>query len=646
MIHTALLAIASLGVTYTVHAATPSPITPDAIKAIGIKVADWQIAAEAAKPRHHPLKWTTAALYSGMFEFSKITEDSTYINWLNAIGKAHNWKLYRRPYHADDHTVGQMYLSLYRIFNDPAMIKPTRKQFDWILANPKKGSLRYTGYGTKARTDWLNRWGWCDALFMAPPVWARLATITGEQKYLDFMDQEYHATYDLLWDAEEHLFWRDSSFFPKREKNGRKLFWARGNGWVFGGLALMIPDLPADWEARQFYIDLFKTMAATLKSIQRADGTWSMGLLGGVEGCPTKETSGSSFFVFGLAWGINNGILDKGEYEPVVMKGWRALTECVREDGLLGYVQPIGAAPGKANADLSEVYGVGAFLAATAEVYKLVGGRLPKQATPEAGPALCTARHVPERLDDFAWENDRIAFRVYGPALWKKEADKCGSGVDVWVKKVRYPIIDKWYKSGQYHEDSGEGADLYKVGTSRGCGGTGIWIDGKLYTSANWASQKVIKGKGSEIAFELTYAPWEAGNLTVSEIKRISMAAGSNLFKVESTFTIEGAPTATVAVGIVRRGDAGELSHGDNWVSYAEPDHPRNGQTYCAAIVPINAMFKETKEHGLLLAEVESGKPFTYYAGAGWSKGLDFKNNEAWLEHLKQEAADRIQYEN
>ncbi len=229
----------------------------------------------------------------------------------------------------------------------------------------------------KKGTDRRDRWGWCDALFMAPPVWARLARITGEQKYLDFMDQEYHATYDLLWDPEESLFLRDTRYVPKREENGEKLFWARGNGWVFGGLALMIPDLPVDWEGRAFYVDLFAKMATRVKGIQRPDGTWSMGLLGGTEGYPIKETSGTSFYTFGLAWGVNNGLLDRATYEPSILKAWNALTECVTDEGLLGHVQPVGAAPGDSFPDYTETYGIGAFLAAGTEVYKLVGGQVP-----------------------------------------------------------------------------------------------------------------------------------------------------------------------------------------------------------------------------------------------------------------------------
>lgn len=378
------------------------------VKAITKRVADWQIKSfdkhniyralsteslarlerrgAEYSPKYHDLTWHMGALYTGIDQWRTIADDPTvYNNFLIMIGERNGWKLHNRRYHADDHTVGQFYLSLYEEFNNPAMLNPVQKQFDWILANPKTGSIEFCGYQKPYTTDCHDRWGWCDALFMAPPVWARLAKVTGEQKYLDFMDQEYHTTYDLLWDQEDRLFWRDSTYFPKREANGRKLYWARGNGWVFGGLALMIPELPEDWEGRSFYIDLFKTMANSLKECQREDGTWSMGLLGGVEGYPIKETSGTSFFTFGLAWGINNGLLDRATYEPMVYKAWNALTECVTEEGLLGFVQPVGAAPGDSYADKTEVYGIGAFLAAGTEVYKLVAkvpasGKSSKQA--------------------------------------------------------------------------------------------------------------------------------------------------------------------------------------------------------------------------------------------------------------------------
>ncbi len=360
------------------------------VRALTQRVADWQIRTfeeqqnyralsqaikEQAKSnkehkylkKWHDLEWHNGALYAGMNQWRTIADSPKYTEWLIMIGERNSWNLHKRPYHADDHTVGQFYLALYEQYKKPEMLRPAQERFDWILANRKTGSLEWG-----KESDCHNRWGWCDALFMAPPVWARMARITGEQRYLDFMYAEYRATYDLLWNKEDRFFWRDSSFFDKREENCRNIYWARGNGWVFGGLALMIPDLPEKWEHRPFFIELYKQMAESLREVQRADGSWSMGLLGGTEGYPLKESSGTSFFTFGLAWGINNGVLERATYEPVVFKAWQALSTCVTEEGLLGYVQPVGAAPGDSFPDKSEVYGVGAFLAAGTEMYKLL----------------------------------------------------------------------------------------------------------------------------------------------------------------------------------------------------------------------------------------------------------------------------------
>ena len=343
------------------------------IKEISKRVADWQIATfeemgkyralpalEERKPWHnrekHPeLEWTNAALYAGMFEWSTVDADPTYNKWLFSIGDRNGWKLYDRMYHADDHAVGQLHLKMYELFKNPSMLTPVKQQFDSILNSSKRNDYQ---------------WDWADALFMAPPVWARLAKVTGDKKYLNYMDEQYHKTYNELWDSKEQLFYRDKNYLNAKEKNGKGIFWSRGNGWVFGGLALMIPDFPKDWEGSKFYIDTFQQLAKTLKNTQRKDGTWSSGILGGEEAYPIKEISGSAFFVYGIAWGINNGLLEAAEFEPTLLKGWKALTKCVTKDGLVGYIQPVGAAPGNSFKNYTQVYGVGAFLAAGTEMFK------------------------------------------------------------------------------------------------------------------------------------------------------------------------------------------------------------------------------------------------------------------------------------
>ena len=347
-------------------------IRPSEVKEVMQKVADWQIAHyrdlySNHKEPHHSLDWTNGALYVGMVKWAAMADDDKYYTWLRDIGEKHDWKLHERKYHADDHTVGQFYLELYRKYRHTEMIEPTKEQFDFIILHPALTSLQWnTPYS-------LDRWNWCDALFMSPPVWAKLYNITGDKKYLDFMMAEYKATTDFLFDAEENLYYRDENYIGKLD-NGTKIFWSRGNGWVFAGLTNIMNELDTETDEYQYFLKLYKKMAAKLLQIQTPPGHWAMSLLGQAF-YPTPETSGSSFFIYGLAWGVNKGILDKATYPPAVIKGWNAMVGHVTEDGMLGYVQPIGAAPGKASADKTEVYGTGAFLSAGSEVYKLFGGK-------------------------------------------------------------------------------------------------------------------------------------------------------------------------------------------------------------------------------------------------------------------------------
>ena len=251
--------------------------------------------------------------------------------------------------------------------------------------------------------------------------------------------------------------------------------------------------------------------------------------------------------------------------------------------------------------------------------------------------AFC--RFVPERLDDFAWENDRIAFRMYGPKMWTIPSKRCSSGIDVWVKKVRYPIINKWYKRGNYHRDEGEGADLYSVGKTLGCGGVGFLVGDKLQVNRHYQHYKVIQGEGDRIEFELSYAPLEINGATVTETKNFRMETGSNLFSVRNSFKISGGGAVTAAVGIVLRDGDDALQHGKNWIGYAEPESPNDGRTYCGVVLETPAEFKKTDGHALLLVPVKDGDTLTYHAGAAWSKGLDFKSTAEWMAYVKRHAA-------
>lgn len=281
------------------------------------------------------------------------------------MGEGNAWKLGARMYHADDQCVGQTYVELWQRYHDDQMIAPMRAQFDDILAHPRNlPTLEFKQKGVQ------DLWSWCDSLFMAPPAWVRLAAAAHDERYLNFAVTNWWRTSDYLYDPSEHLFFRDSTYFTKREANGAKVFWSRGNGWVMGGLVRVLEYLPKNHPDRARFEQQFKDMAAKILTCQQPDGLWRASLLD-PQSYPLKETSGSGFYTYALAWGINHGLLDRATYEPAVLKAWLALVNCVSPEGKLTHVQPIGADPRHFPADATEVYGVGAFLLAGSEVYRL-----------------------------------------------------------------------------------------------------------------------------------------------------------------------------------------------------------------------------------------------------------------------------------
>jgi rhamnogalacturonyl hydrolase YesR len=356
----------------SVPAAAPVPWKPAEVIALAEKVGDWQLATLAAgltpnKARNFPgpKGWEQGALFVGLTKLADHSDTPQFRQAILARGEANGWALGDRLYHADDHVIGQSYLWARENGAGPESIADIRKRFDEILANPSDVDLAHSDYGPKG-VACDKRWCWCDALFMSPPAWMELSRITGDPKYLEFAKKEYWAAHDYLYDKEEHLYYRDSRFFDRRDINGRKVFWSRGDGWVFAGLALIMQQLPKSDPDRPRFIQVFKEMAAKLASIQKDDGYWSPSLLSD-PATALPESSGTGFYTYGFAWGINEGILDRATYEPTVRKGWTALVRSVHPDGKLGYVQPVSDRPDAVEYSQTHFYGVGAFLlAATA----------------------------------------------------------------------------------------------------------------------------------------------------------------------------------------------------------------------------------------------------------------------------------------
>ncbi len=317
-------------------------------------VADWQVARLPDQPQ---VDWTWAALYAGFMAVPDKVAGDKYKAAMIKVADGLNWQPGPRVMHADDQAIGQMYLEQYMIHKDPKMLAAMRARLDTEIATPDPTDPKKP------------LWWWCDALFMAPPVYADMAAITGDKKYLAFMDHEWDITTALLYDRSKHLYFRDAGYLDKHEKNGEPLFWSRGNGWVMGGIVRVLKELPADSPLRPKFITLFKEMAAETLSIQGKDGLWRPGLLD-ADAYPLPEISGSAFITYALAYGVNERILDRATYWPAVEKGWAGMLTHVYADGRLGSIQPVGAAPGAYTETSSYVYGVGAYLLAGSEIYR------------------------------------------------------------------------------------------------------------------------------------------------------------------------------------------------------------------------------------------------------------------------------------
>jgi pectinesterase len=249
--------------------------------------------------------------------------------------------------------------------------------------------------------------------------------------------------------------------------------------------------------------------------------------------------------------------------------------------------------------------------------------------------------------DDVAWENDRIAFRIYGQGLWKVDS-LLSSGVDVWVKRVRTPIVEKWYAKGhdEYHRDTGEGADFFDVGQTLGAGGTAIWRDGKMYRAWNFKSWKIIANGPIRAIFELQYQPWDAGSgPRVTETKRIALDAGQNLNHVTSIFRSESPVNDLPWVtGLVKRPSVvGSESKARPWawLSMWGPVVPKDGghgDLGTAVLIPRDAVseWRENDDHYFLVSHTKPGEPVNYWIGAGWTDSGDFRDVREWWNYLDQ----------
>lgn len=332
-------------------------LEPAAIDKALRKVADWQLAR--AQPKFDRL-WTASVMYNGFMAASEATGDPKYRDAMFEMANRFDWQLRDRLPNADDLAIGATYIELWQRDKRPSYIAKTKQELDELLA-----------LKTIRPNDARIPWWWCDALFMAPQVYAKLYQATGERKYIDYLHYEWKRTSDLLYDKTEHLYARDASYINKREPNGQKQFWSRGEGWVMGGIARMLDLLPADDPQRPFYVQQLREMSARIARIQGKDGMWHAGLLDPAT-YPLPEVSGSALFVYAMAYGVNRGYLDGREYRPVIARAWAGIVKNIYADGRLGNIQQTGAEPAFYRPTSSYNYGVGAYMLAAAELKKMV----------------------------------------------------------------------------------------------------------------------------------------------------------------------------------------------------------------------------------------------------------------------------------
>jgi rhamnogalacturonyl hydrolase YesR len=663
--------------------------------------------------------WVSATYYVGAARLARLTQDKETLRFLTDAAEHYNYALRgaksgKAMLNADEMAIGDLYEELYARRRQDGMIMPLRQRLDWALPHLARQPM----------PEHLV-WWWSDALFMAPPVLARMSALTGDAKYLKAMDTQWWRTFARLYDPDESLYYRDERFIERRDGLGHKIFWSRGNGWVMGGMARVLEAMPADYIQRPRYIAVFQAMAKRVAGLQRADGLWASSLMQ-PEKFPEAETSGSAFFVYALAWGVNHGVLDRATYLPVVVKGWKGLEAQVLPDGMIGAVQKTGDQPVPTAATDIGPYGTGAFLLAGLEVMNLgkpamylpladpmpdaadfVAATSKTSAPPRAehgpdekarrademkavaalaydplieGPGLApaqvppaapgqptppkmiyrmapppagqdkpraTVRYAPERYDDILWENDRTAHRIYGPALEQYEPPST-SGIDAWGKSVRYPFMTRQLRTGDQHAYHGEGIDYYNVKTFRGAGGLGVWDDGKLWVSRNWKDYKILKDGPDTASFKVSYAPWKVVETRqVWESRTFTLPLGTNFTRMVSTFGSNAKGPITVALGITKAPtakQAGDLraDRAKGVFSFWDVTDPDKGTMGVALLVDPAQIVDvvETDSDWLVLVKVTPGKPFVYYMGAAWDKGLDFHSRAEWETYVFAQEPD------
>ena len=329
------------------------------ITAIMHKANNYQVA--------HPWRpsdrnWIRATWYTGVMAFYETTGDPKLLAQATAWAKKHKWAVGTEPHPANRLTCVQTYLQICALTGDKSAIEPAKKYMDSRL--------------TLTEPAYKRGWGYIDTLYVGPPAFAMMSRATGDKKYNAYMNKVFWEVADYLLDKDDGLFYRDNRARVKdKSPNGKKVLWSRGNGWVMAGLPRILRYLPKDDPNYKRYEKLLQTMAASLIKRQGSDGLWRANLADDTH-IPTPESSGTGFFTYAMAWGINNGVLDRKTYLPVVRRAWKGLCDVVNQEGKVCWGQHVGRAPYTVKREHSHEYVTGTFLLAGSEMLKMARARI------------------------------------------------------------------------------------------------------------------------------------------------------------------------------------------------------------------------------------------------------------------------------
>lgn len=704
--------------------------------------------------------WDNAVYFTGNMEAYRLTGNAKYLEYSDKWARHNKWSgatgqdpqkwQYKTYGEGQEHVLFADWQVCFQTYADMYAMNPDA----YKVARAKEV------LGREALMPQNDFWWWVDALYMGMPAFSKMYRMTGDEAYLDKLYANFKYADDLMFDKDDHLYYRDAKYIYPAHKTeaGKKDFWARGNGWALAGLAKVLADVPETWQHRAALVERFRQLAEAVSKCQQEGGYWTRSMLDPKQ-AEGEETSGTALFAYGLLWGMNNGLLDRAVYGGVADNAWKYLsTVALQADGSVGYVQPIGekAVKGqKLTSANANNFGTGAFLLAACEkvryddgsvmpsdarqftvnvtntlgtfrqevveidaktvfeklaisggrqfqVYNAVGQQVPyqithdgkvlidaavrpngtatftiKKGTPNTFVNTCYGRMYPERVDDIAWENDRAAYRCYGPALQRTGERSFGN--DVWVKNTPGLVIEQRYfiedgskakiaalkqtdpaaakaleMATTYHYDQGNGLDCYKVGPTLGCGTPALMIGDSIVMPYCYKEYEILDNGPLRFSVRLVYntTSYKTDN-NVVENRILTLDKNSNFNKMTVWYDGLTVP-ADIASGIsLHSEDVDNVVLGKDYIQYADPtDNPKgqNFQIFVGALFP-NGVSEIKKVmyanpvngnagHTLgIVKDYKGGQKYTYYFGSAWSK-YDCRTQAEWQERVNSALAN------